>query len=239
MNIAIVGYGNMGKAIEAIAIERSHHIIFKTTGKEPIEEITEKLQKADVAIEFTGATSAFDNIAKCFSLNIPVVSGSTGWLEKYDKILSLCQEQNGSFIYSSNFSMGVNILFALNELLAKLMNGQSNYTTHIQEIHHSHKKDAPSGTAISLANQILGNNPQLNNWQFSTEPVQGVINMESIRTGEVPGTHTVSYRSNIDNIELKHTAHNRKGFALGAVLAAEFLQGKQGVYTMKDVLNIS
>lgn len=237
MKIALLGYGKMGKAIEALALQRNHTIVLKSSGKETEEEINEGLSQADVAIEFTGAESAFQNILRCFSLNIPVVSGSTGWLEDYEKAVSICKETDGAFLYSSNFSIGVNIFFQINKMLAKLLEGKD-YQPEIKEIHHTQKKDAPSGTAISLAEQIINNNSGFQSWSFNAQKPQQ-INMISERTGEIPGTHSVHYRSLIDDIEIIHTAHNRQGFVLGALIAAEFLKGKKGVFTMEMALNNS
>ena len=179
--------------------------------------------------------AAVDNISSCFHANVPVVSGTTGWLEHYDEMIALCQEKKGGFISSSNFSLGVNLFFELNDYLAKIMAPYTSYSVAMEEIHHTQKLDAPSGTAISLAKGVIENSAYTN-WTLDT-PNTNEIHIEAVRTADVPGTHTVTYNSEIDSIEIKHTAHNREGFALGAVIAAEWLAGKQGVFTMKDVLN--
>lgn|SRR5690606_23793051 len=235
MKIALIGYGKMGKAVEAIAMERNHEVVFISSGKESTEDFISGIQQAEVAIEFTGASSALSNILTCFKYKTPVVSGSTGWLHDYHKAVQACKESNGALVYSSNFSIGVNIFFRLNSILAEIMKGRE-YVPEIKEIHHVMKKDAPSGTALSLAEQIIAENPYYKNWSF--QPNQNEIKITSERTADVPGTHIVHYRSEIDDIEIIHTAHNRKGFALGAVIAAEFLKGKKGVFGMQDVLNI-
>ncbi|BFM42162.1 4-hydroxy-tetrahydrodipicolinate reductase [Flavobacterium sp. CFS9] len=232
MKIALLGYGKMGKVIERIALERGHEIVLK---KDEFSTY-DGLSTADVAIDFSVPTAAVDNISNCFHANVPVVSGTTGWLEHYDEMISLCNEKKGAFISSSNFSLGVNIFFELNEYLAKIMSQLDSYKVTMEEIHHIHKLDAPSGTAISLAKGVIENS-QYTNWTLD-EAKNNEIHIEAKRIGEVPGTHTVTYDSPVDSIELKHTAHNREGFALGAVIAAEWLAGKTGIYSMKDVLNL-
>lgn len=233
MKIALLGYGKMGQVIERIALERGHEIVLK---KDEFNTY-DGLSSADVAIDFSVPTAAVSNISNCFKNNVPVVSGTTGWLEHYDEMVALCKEKEGGFISSSNFSLGVNIFFELNEYLAKIMSQFDSYKISMEEIHHTQKLDAPSGTAISLAQGIIENSPYTN-WTMNN-PNSKEIHIEAKRIGEVPGTHTVSYDSAIDNIEIKHTAHNREGFALGAVIAAEWLAGKKGIYSMKDVLNLS
>ncbi|WP_426483957.1 4-hydroxy-tetrahydrodipicolinate reductase [Flavobacterium sp. 2] len=233
MKIALLGYGKMGKVIERIALERGHEIVLK---KDEFNTY-EGLSTADVAIDFSVPTAAVDNISNCFHANVPVVSGTTGWLEHYDEMIALCNEKKGGFISSSNFSLGVNIFFGLNEYLAKIMNQFDSYKVSMEEIHHIHKLDAPSGTAISLAKGVIENS-NYSEWTLD-EAKNNQIHIEAKRIGEVPGTHTVNYDSAIDSIEIKHTAHNREGFALGAVIAAEWLAGKTGIYTMKDVLNLN
>ncbi|MHC0442634.1 4-hydroxy-tetrahydrodipicolinate reductase [Flavobacterium sp. 3-210] len=233
MKIALLGYGKMGKVIERIALERGHEIVLK---KDEFNTY-EGLSAADVAIDFSVPTAAVDNISNCFHANVPVVSGTTGWLEHYDEMIALCNEKKGGFISSSNFSLGVNIFFGLNEYLAKIMNQFDSYKVSMEEIHHIHKLDAPSGTAISLAKGVIENS-NYSEWTLD-EAKKNQIHIEAKRIGEVPGTHTVNYDSAIDSIEIKHTAHNREGFALGAVIAAEWLAGKTGIYTMKDVLNLN
>ncbi|TDP00766.1 4-hydroxy-tetrahydrodipicolinate reductase [Flavobacterium sp. 245] len=232
MKIALLGYGKMGKVIERIALERGHEIVLK---KDEFNTY-EGLSTADVAIDFSVPTAAVDNISNCFHANVPVVSGTTGWLEHYDEMIALCNEKKGGFISSSNFSLGVNIFFELNEYLAKIMAQFDSYKVSMEEIHHIHKLDAPSGTAISLAKGVIENSNYAE-WTLD-EAKNNQIHIEAKRIGEVPGTHTVSYDAAIDSIEIKHTAHNREGFALGAVIAAEWLAGKSGIYTMKDVLNL-
>lgn len=232
MKIALLGYGKMGQVIERIALERGHEIVLK---KDEFNTY-DGLANADVAIDFSVPMAAVDNISASFNNNVPVVSGTTGWLEHYDEMIALCAAKNGGFISSSNFSLGVNLFFGLNEYLAKMMATIDGYKVTMEEIHHIHKLDAPSGTAISLAQGVIENS-NYNNWTLENG-TENDIHIEAVRTGEVPGTHTVTYDSGIDSIEIKHTAHNREGFALGAVIAAEWLAGKQGVFSMKDVLNI-
>lgn len=232
MKIALLGYGKMGKVIERIALERGHEIVLK---KDEFNSY-DGLSTADVAIDFSVPSAAVSNISAAFNANVPVVSGTTGWLEHYDEMITLCNEKNGGFISSSNFSLGVNIFFGLNEYLAKIMKQFDSYNVSMEEIHHIHKLDAPSGTAISLAQGVIENS-NYSNWTLD-EAKSNEIRIEAKRIGEVPGTHTVNYDSVIDSIEIKHTAHNREGFALGAVIAAEWLAGKHGIFTMKDVLNL-
>jgi len=235
MKIALLGYGRMGKEIEKIALQRGHEIVLRISEKEEYD-----INLADVAIDFSIPEAAFSNITNCFKSSIPVVSGTTGWLEKYDDALTICKENNGSFIYASNFSLGVNIFFELNKKLASMMNALEDYQIDIEEIHHTKKLDAPSGTAITLAEGIIENSDK-KNWELDGEDSSSSDNSIPIvakRIPDVPGTHIISYESDIDSIEIKHTAHNRKGFALGAVIAAEWLVDKVGIYSMKDVLNI-
>ena len=235
MKIALFGYGKMGKEIEQIALQRGHEIVLKIKGTEEYD-----ISKVDIAIDFSVPNAALSNIVSCFRNNVPVISGTTGWLDDFDKAIDVCKENNGSFIYASNFSIGVNIFFELNKQLAKIMNSQEEYSINVEEIHHTKKLDTPSGTAITLAEGII-NNTSKRDWQLKKRQTQ--INAETIlieakRILDVPGTHIISYESQIDSIEIKHTAHNRKGFALGAIIAAEWLNNKIGIYTMKDVLNI-
>lgn len=232
MKIALLGYGRMGKEIEQIALQRGHEIVIQDDGT-----IEYDITTADIAIDFSIPTAAFNNISKCINNNIPVVSGTTGWLDNYDDAIALCNEKKGGFIYASNFSLGVNLFFELNKQLAKMMNNLNDYATSIEEIHHTKKLDAPSGTAITLAEGIIENSDK-KAWQLDENTSEEIIPITAVRTPEVPGTHTINYTSEIDTIEIKHTAHNRKGFALGAVVAAEWLVNKKGVYSMKDVLNI-
>ena len=235
MKIALFGYGKMGKEIEQIALQRGHEIVLKINEGEQYD-----ISIADIAIDFSVPNAALSNIVSCFRNNVPVISGTTGWLDDFDKAIDVCKENNGSFIYASNFSIGVNIFFELNKQLAKMMSSQEEYSINVEEIHHTKKLDTPSGTAITLAEGII-NNTSKRDWQLKERQTQ--INAETIlieakRVPDVPGTHIISYESQIDSIEIKHTAHNRKGFALGAVIAAEWLNNKIGIYTMKDVLNI-
>ncbi|KQO20338.1 4-hydroxy-tetrahydrodipicolinate reductase [Flavobacterium sp. Leaf82] len=233
MKIALLGYGKMGKVIERIALERGHEIVLK---KDEFSTY-DGLSTADVAIDFSVPTAAVSNISNCFNNNVPVVSGTTGWLEHFDEMVALCNEKQGGFISSSNFSLGVNIFFELNEYLAKIMSQFDSYKVTMEEIHHTQKLDAPSGTAISLAKGVIENSNYAN-WTLEEAKNNTEIHIEAKRIGDVPGTHTVTYDSLVDSIELKHTAHNREGFALGAVIAAEWLAGKTGIYSMKDVLNL-
>ena len=228
----------MGKAIEEIAVQRGHQIVSKID-IDTIDQFTkENLAKADVAIEFTGPHSAYDNVKKLMQFGTATVCGSTGWLEKLDEIKTDCQKNNGAFIYASNFSVGVNIFFEINKRLAALMKAHADYEVQLTEIHHTAKKDAPSGTAITLAEQVLENIPRKKNWVNHISDITDELEILSERIDPAAGTHKVKYSSAVDDIEIIHTAHTRKGFALGAVLAAEFLKGKKGVYGMKDVLNL-
>jgi 4-hydroxy-tetrahydrodipicolinate reductase len=238
MKIALIGYGKMGKTIEEIALIRKHEVVLKIDISNLQEFTKENLSKADVAIEFTGPHSAYENVKKLIEYGVPLVCGSTGWLEKMPEIKNLVTEKKGAFIYSSNYSVGVNIFFELNKKLAHLMAGYTDYEAIIEEIHHTQKKDAPSGTAITLAEQILAENKKKKRWVNEVSDNPEDLEIISQRIDPTPGTHSVKYSSAIDDIEIIHTAHSRKGFALGAVMAAEFLKGKQGHYTMKDVLNL-
>tara|TARA_R100000935_G_C2823682_1_gene161112 strand:+ start:669 stop:1370 length:702 start_codon:yes stop_codon:yes gene_type:complete len=230
MKIALLGYGRMGKTIERIAIERGHSISHKIS--ENIESAD--LSKADVAIDFSIPKAAFTNIKTCIENELPVISGTTGWLDNYEQAVKLCEAKNSAFLYASNFSIGVNLFFDLNEKLAKIMNSFHDYSVEIEEIHHLQKLDAPSGTAISLAQQIIGNSSK-KNWKLD-HAAENEIPIIAKREENVPGTHTVTYISEVDSIEIKHTAHSREGFALGAVIAAEWIKDKKGVFSMKDVL---
>jgi len=232
MKIALLGYGKMGKVIENIAVQRGHEIVLKKSGSDTYTG----LENADVAIDFSIPDAAVGNISACLNSNIPVVSGTTGWLEYYPAMAQLCEEKNGAFIYGSNFSLGVNIFFELNTYLAKMMANLKQYKVSMEEVHHTQKLDAPSGTAITLAKDII-NHSDYAGWAIGN-PKEGDIFIDTKRVEGVPGTHTVTYNSEVDAIEIKHTAHNREGFALGAVIAAEWLAGKQGVYSMKDVLGL-
>ena len=231
MKIALLGYGKMGKTIESIALERGHTIVIKADiGSQ--YNITD----ADVAIDFSVPEAAFGNISKCLTNGVPVISGTTGWLKDYEKAIELCKANRGAFIYASNFSLGVNIFFELNKNLAKMMSTLDQYKVSIEEIHHTQKLDAPSGTAITLANGII-EETKYKKWTLDT-PKSDEIGIIAKRIENVPGIHEVTYESKVDTIQIKHSAHSREGFALGAVIAAEWIVGKKGVFSMKDVLNI-
>lgn len=232
MKIALLGYGKMGKTIEKIATERGHTIILKVDKEDTIYN----LSNADVAIDFSIPSAAVNNITNCFNTGVPVVSGTTGWLEHYDTMIALCKEKKGGFIYASNYSLGVNLFFELNKKLAKMMAPIEGYDISMEEIHHTEKLDAPSGTAITLAEGIIENTKK-KTWSLN-EDKEDSIAIHAKRIDKVPGTHTVTYSSLVDDIEIKHTAHNRDGFALGAVVAAEWLVGKIGNFSMKDVLGL-
>ena len=234
MKIALLGYGKMGKVIERIALERGHEIVLRKSSSNTYSG----LEHADVAIDFSVPDAALANITQCLSTGIPIVSGTTGWLDDYPKMVSLCNEKNGSFIYGSNFSLGVNLFFELNKQLAQLMQPYNSYDVSMTEVHHTEKKDAPSGTAISLAEQILTNLGRKNKWVNAPSENSNELVIQSERIDPAPGTHIVKYSSEIDDIEIIHTAHTRIGFASGAVLAAEFAFEKKGIFTMKDVLGL-
>jgi 4-hydroxy-tetrahydrodipicolinate reductase len=238
MKLALIGYGKMGKAFEEVALHRGHEIVIKIDQPNLHEFTKENLDKADVAIEFTGPHSALDNVRKCLEFGLPVVCGSTGWTDYLDEMKKLCAERLGSFVYSSNFSIGVNIFFEVNKKLAELMAAHKEYEVILEETHHTQKKDAPSGTAITLAEQVLQYIKRKKQWvnELSDNPED--LEIISQRIDPAPGTHSVKYCSAIDNIEIIHTAHNRKGFAGGAVLAAEFLKDRKGFFTMKEVLGL-
>jgi 4-hydroxy-tetrahydrodipicolinate reductase len=238
MKIALIGYGKMGKEIEKIALDRGHEIVLKIDITNPEDLNIENLKKADVAIEFTIPASATANYKLCFEAGIPVVSGTTGWLEKQAEVHQLCKDMNGTFFYSSNYSLGVNIFFALNKKLAELMANHPEYSVEMKEIHHTQKLDAPSGTAITLAEGIIENMPSKKSWVNHTTGLVDEIGIISEREGQVPGTHIINYDSEVDYIEITHCAKNRKGLAFGAVLAAEYSFGKKGILTMNDLLNI-
>ncbi len=236
LNIALIGYGKMGKAIEEIAVQRGHTVILKIDINTMDQFTKENLAKCDVAIEFTSPHSAVENIITCLQAGVPVVSGSTGWLQRWNEVKTTCEQQGGALLYASNYSVGVNIFFELNKRLAQLMNPHGEYEVSMTEIHHTEKKDAPSGTAITLAEEILENLGRKKHWVNEHAASPGDLSIISKRIDPAPGTHIVKYSSPVDDIEIIHTAHNRKGFATGAVLAAEFLQDKKGIYSMKDVL---
>ena len=241
MNIAIIGYGKMGKMIETIAEERGHRTVLKIDIENLQDFTPENLRKAQVAIEFTKPATAFANVTRCIKYGVPVVSGSTGWYDHLDEVKRLCAERNGSMLCTSNFSLGVNIFFEINRQLARIMNRFSDYSAEIEEIHHTQKLDAPSGTAITLAEGVIDENTRIKKWELlQNEKSQNpsFLPIRAIRRDSVPGTHSVKYSSEIDDIEIIHTAHSRKGFALGAVMAAEYIHDKKGVFSMKDLLKI-
>ncbi len=232
MKIALLGYGRMGKIIEKLAVKKGHTIISKINQDSSKEE----LLKADIAIEFSTPEAAVSNIKFCLENGIPIVSGTTGWLAHYDEMIKLCENRNGSFIYASNFSIGVNLFFSINEYVSNLMEPWKDYQVSIEEVHHNQKLDTPSGTAVTLAEEIVKNSDK-KNWKLNEE-ADGTIKITAKRMDEVKGTHIINYDSNIDTISIKHEAHSRDGFALGALLAAEWLADKKGIFTMKDVLQI-
>lgn len=236
VKIALLGYGKMGLEIEKICDQRNHTVVHRFNRQHL--PTPESLQEADVVIEFTNPESARENILSCFDAGVPVVTGTTGWYQHFDEIKRICAEKNAALFTATNFSLGVNITFFINKILAKIMAGQNGYKANITEIHHTRKLDAPSGTAITLAEGIIENNQAFSGWKLdSTMAAEGLLPIHAIREGDVPGTHIVRYQSDIDSLSLTHEAHNRQGFALGAVLAAEFVAEKKGVFGMHDMLN--
>jgi 4-hydroxy-tetrahydrodipicolinate reductase len=236
MNIAIIGYGRMGHETESVALNRGHSIGL-IIDKDNISDLNEvNMQGIDVAIEFTTPATAFENVMKCLNMKIPLVSGTTGWIQDYGKAAALCIEKGVSFIHSSNFSIGVNILFKLNSELARYMSAYPSYKPSIEEVHHIKKIDAPSGTAVTLSAAITGLHPEYDGWCFDTENISGKVPIRSVREGMVPGTHTITWDSEVDAISLRHESKSRKGLAFGAVVAAEYIQARKGVFTMNDVL---
>jgi 4-hydroxy-tetrahydrodipicolinate reductase len=235
MNIALFGYGKMGKEIESIAMERGHEIVLIVDNTNSDLVTANDLKKADVAIEFSTPHAAVDNIKKCFDLGLPVVVGTTGWYDHFKEIEKLCKEKKGGLFHATNFSVGINLFMKVNAYLAELMNKYDDYDVSMEEVHHIHKLDKPSGTAITLANQVIDKLERKTKWSIDKSNPETLF-IKDIRQGEVPGTHILKYTSAIDDIEIMHKAHNRKGFAKGAVLAAEFLKGKKGVYTMNDII---
>ena len=233
MKIALLGYGKMGKVIEQIAMDRGHDVVLKIDKNDKSYDISQ----ADVAIDFSVPSAAVVNISMALNNKVPVISGTTGWLDQFEQIKNLCKKTNGAFIYASNFSLGVNLFFELNKVLAKIITPFEDYNVQIEEIHHTQKQDAPSGTAITLAEGIADVS-NYKGWTLSPENEPNKIEIEAKRIENVPGTHKINYGSEIDSIEIIHTAHNRNGFGLGAVVAAEWILGKKGIFTMKDVLNI-
>lgn len=238
MKIAIIGYGKMGHMIEDVAVQRGHEIVLKIHIDNTEEFTKEAIEIADVAIEFTAPESAFENVKRCLHFGVPVVSGSTGWNKKLPEARAYCLEEGGAFLHASNFSIGVNIFFQVNKLLAKLMATHPEYDVALKEVHHTQKLDSPSGTAVTLAEQVIGNLHRKTNWVNKATTNDQELSITSERIDPAPGIHHVKYTSEVDDIEIIHTAHSRKGFALGAVLAAEFLAGKKGVFTMDDVLQL-
>lgn len=233
MKIILLGYGKMGKIIERVALDRGHQI----TARIDVDNASDfDLAKGDVAIEFSHPDAAFENVKKCIQRRLPVVCGTTGWLKRKPEVEALCQKTNGTFFYASNYSLGVNVFFKLNEYIARMMNNLSEYEISMDEIHHTEKKDAPSGTAITLAEGILGNVKRKRKWVNNKTGKSEDLFIESFRIDQVPGTHVVKYESAIDDIEIKHIAHSREGFAKGAVMVAEWIKDKNGVFTMDDFL---
>lgn len=239
MRIALLGYGKMGKMIERIAVSRGHQVVLVVDLDNQADCSVEQLRQADVAIEFTTPAVAVDNYKWCMDAGVPVVSGTTGWLDRWEEVVGYCREKGGGFFYASNFSIGVNIFFRLNKYLAKMMDNFRDYKIFIEETHHIHKLDAPSGTAITLAEGIIKNHSAYRSWKLyqGEELGEDVLPVAAKRIGEVPGIHGVTYKSAVDEIEIRHSAFSREGFAQGAVFAAEFLFGKKGVYGMDDLLS--
>jgi 4-hydroxy-tetrahydrodipicolinate reductase len=236
MKIALLGYGKMGKEIESIALQREHLVSLIIDVNNQADLNPENLKKADVAIDFSTPDSAVPNILQCFQAGIPVVCGTTGWLNQLVMIEKACNEKAGAFFYASNYSLGVNVLFHMNKVLAGLMKNMDQYNVSIEEIHHTTKLDKPSGTAISLAKDIISVHPGKRNWELDAESNPESLRIDALRQENIPGIHTIKWESDIDVLHLHHSAKSRKGFALGAVLAAEFLHGKKGIYSMKDLL---
>ena len=238
MNIALLGYGKMGKEIEKISLERNHQIILKIDIDNQQDSTPENLRKADVAIDFSTPATAYGNIMKAFKAGIPVVCGTTGWYDKLAEIKDVCQREHQTFFYATNFSIGANIFFALNNYLAAIMNNYPSYNAEMKEIHHIHKLDAPSGTAITLANDLIKKVDRKKSWELNKSSDESVVKITAVREDEVPGTHIIAWDSQVDRIEIMHEAKSRKGLALGAVLAAEFIKDKKGVFTMGDLMKL-
>jgi 4-hydroxy-tetrahydrodipicolinate reductase len=236
MKIALLGYGKMGKEIEHLAVSRHHEIVLKIDAFNLDELTPENLSRADVAIDFSTPDSAYENIMKCFEAGVPVVCGTTGWLSRFDEVKNKCDELNQTFFYASNFSLGMNMFFALNKYLARLMNPLDDYEISIKEIHHVHKLDAPSGTAITLANDLIANVDRKEKWELNNSGDPASVKITAVREGEVPGTHIVTYDSDVDTIEISHLAKSRRGLALGAIMAGEFINCKKGVFSMQDMM---
>jgi 4-hydroxy-tetrahydrodipicolinate reductase len=238
MKIALLGYGKMGKEIEKTALERNHKISLVIDISNQEELTIENLRKADVAIDFSTPGSAFQNILVCFEARIPIVCGTTGWHDRLNEIVERCKQQGSTFFFASNFSLGVNIFFALNRNLARIMDSMPDYDASIREIHHIHKLDAPSGTAITLANDLIACVGRKEKWELNRRSDDSSVDITAVRENEVPGTHIITWDSPVDRIEISHEAKSRKGFALGAVLAAEFIRNKKGVYSMQDLIKL-
>lgn len=237
MKIALLGYGKMGKEIEKIALNHKHEIVLKIDVNNPDDLNEGNLRLADVAIDFSTPASAYSNIMKCFEAGVPVVCGTTGWLEKFKEVTDFCKKNGKTFFYASNYSLGMNVFFRVNKFLAEIMNRFPAYEVEIEEIHHIHKLDAPSGTAITLANEITESIDRKDKWELNSQSDPHALKITTIREGEVPGTHSIKYDSPVDTIEIKHAAKNRQGLALGAVLAAEFIVGKTGCFNMDNLMN--
>jgi 4-hydroxy-tetrahydrodipicolinate reductase len=235
MKIALIGYGKMGKEIESIALQRGHQVVLKVNRENTDHLKDADYLKADVAIEFSTPHTVLANMKRCFELKMPVVVGTTGWYEKFDEMVALCEMRGAGLFHATNFSVGMNLFFKVNKYLAEMMDKYPEYDVSMEEIHHIHKLDKPSGTAITLASQIIDKIGRKSGWSIDKKD-KDILFIKDIREGEVPGTHIIKYHSHIDDIEIMHKAHNRKGFALGAVLAAEFMNGKKGVYTMSDLI---
>lgn len=238
MNIAIIGYGKMGKTIEQIAVSRGHNIVLKISSSNKEELTANNLKDADVAIEMTQPDSAKENVLLCLNAGVPVTCGTTGWTQDLPTANQAATDNDTAFLYASNYSVGVNIFFEVNKLLAKLMNDQDSYNVSMKEVHHTQKKDSPSGTALTLVNQIIDTVSRKSKWSEEEKGLD-TVHIEALREEGVPGTHSIRYSSEIDDIEITHTAHSRNGFALGAVLAAEFIADKKGIFSMQDVLGIN
>ena len=235
MKIALLGYGKMGKEIESIALQRGHTIVLKVDENNSTTFTNEDLKKADVAIEFSTPQTVSANIKKCFDAQVPIIVGTTGWYNEFEMIQEFCLQKNGALFHATNFSLGVNLFFKVNTYLAELMNKYDSYNVEMEEIHHIHKLDKPSGTAISLANQILEKIERKKQWSITDNTTETLF-IKDVREGEIPGTHIIKYTSAVDDIEIMHKAHNRKGFALGALIAAEYIKDKKGIFTMNDLI---
>ncbi|HKL38939.1 MAG TPA: 4-hydroxy-tetrahydrodipicolinate reductase [Bacteroidales bacterium] len=238
LRIALIGYGRMGHEIEAVARERGHQVVLIIDRENQGDLTPEQLKKADVAIEFTLPDAAYNNIMSCLQADVPVVSGTTGWLDRFQEVVDYCREHKQAFFHASNFSIGVNLFFRINQQMARIMNQFTDYDVEIEETHHVHKVDAPSGTAVKLADILVHEIDRKKGWKKEKAESAREIPVRSIREDEIPGIHRAMYHSSFDDIEIKHSAKSREGFALGAVLAAEFVQGRQGIYSMEDLLNM-